>query len=98
MVFCREIYSRLVYAFSVLFFLGKKCARANFYTFIMSGFVGTFQLFMKKCFLSPERPEKICHFACFMLTPNLFDIFSSYEMKPQHVLSNEGQALDLWIL
>ena len=40
MVFCREFYSRRVYAFFVLFFVlffgGKKCARANFYTFRMS--------------------------------------------------------------
>ena len=35
-MFCREFYSRRVYAFFVLFFLGKKCARANFYTFRMS--------------------------------------------------------------
>ena len=36
MVFCREFYSRRVYAFFVLSFLGKKCVRANFYTFRMS--------------------------------------------------------------
>ena len=35
-MFCREFYSQRVYAFFVLFFLGKKCARANFYTFRMS--------------------------------------------------------------
>ena len=32
-----EFYSRRVNAFFVLFFLGKKCACANFYTFRMSG-------------------------------------------------------------
>ena len=35
-MFCREFYSRRDYAFFVLFFGGKKCARANFYTFRMS--------------------------------------------------------------
>ena len=37
-MFCREFYSRRVYAFFVLFFGGKKCACANFYTFRMSDY------------------------------------------------------------
>ena len=44
-MFCREFYSRQVYAFFVLFFGGKKCARANFYTFRMSG-----NLYSNTCF------------------------------------------------
>ena len=35
-MFCREFYIQRVYAFFVLFIWGKKCARANFYTFRMS--------------------------------------------------------------
>ena len=35
-MFCREFYSRRVYAFFVLFFGGKKCACAIFYTIRMS--------------------------------------------------------------
>jgi len=56
-VFCREFYSRRVYAFFVLFFWGKKCVRAIFYTFRMSVVIPSSLSLLDNSKLCQSAPE-----------------------------------------